>query len=743
MKHQRVNSNFPAPYSKWLAQGAGALISVSLANLAFAQQAAGISTAASSDTATLTEIVVTAQKKPERQVEAPVSVTVLDSQRLEQLGAKDLKDIAAFTPGMTFTSSGSTEQLILRGVSQGTSFSPLVAIIVDGAPIGSTTGLALGGNVLPHLNLADIERVEVLSGPQSTLYGSSSMGGLISYITKSGVNDPFGGEIHAEGSDTSHGQGSYLLRGAVNIPLVSDKAALRLSGLYQRDGAFLDNSITGQKAVNDSTAKGGRATLSLAPNDQLSVKLSASVEREDRGSSDTVVYRFDQHVPVVGPSDQGHLVLQPARRDSQIYTANINWRPGPVVVDSITGYSRLHSDVYTDFTASPFGSFITGVLGAHSVTTISTPRTDRFSQEFRVSSPNTTGWRWMAGVYYGKEDSTYRIPLNGNDVNNQPIPLLTPVYFLYTPSKLTSYAGFGNLTIPVINRLDLTLGVRETHDTQESYEVASGPLEPVIGGSTPLTRLSENHFDYLATLRYQVQPSTYAYVRVASGFRPGGSNITAAGIPPTFGPDTLVNSEVGLKSIFWESRAAVEVAAFHVDWSKIQLQDFQGGFAYFANSGKAKIDGIDFSGQIIPVPGLTLAANFALTDARLARAAPQVGGRDGEQLPNTAKFSGSFTAQYKKLVFNDWSAVLGANYSYIGKRSASYDNSLSAPQFIMDAYSMVDLNVSIENTQYRLGLFVRNVGNKQGLTSAYTGFGVADVGVTRPRQIGVQIGAKF
>jgi len=273
--------------------------------------------------------------------------------------------------------------------------------------------------------------------------------------------------------------------------------------------------------------------------------------------------------------------------------------------------------------------------------------------------------------------------------------------------------------------------------------VASGLLEPIIGGSTPLTKQSENHFDYLATLRYQVQSSTYAYIRVASGFRPGGSNITAAGIPPTFGPDTLVNSELGIKSIFWDSRAAVEVAAFHVDWSKIQLQDFQGGFAYFANSGKAKIDGIDFSGQIIPTPGLTLTANFALTDARLARAAPQVGGQDGEQLPNTAKFSGSLTAQYKKLLFNDWSAVVGANYSYIGKRRASYDNSLSAPQFIMDSYSMVDLNVGVENARYRAGLFVRNVGNVRGLTSAYTGFGVADVGITRPRQIGLQVGAKF
>jgi iron complex outermembrane receptor protein len=693
------------------------------------------------------EVVVTAEKREERLVNVPGAVSAVSSKQISQLDAHSLADIAALVPGLNVSSQGGTGNVVLRGINTGTlGAAPLVGIIVDGAPYGSSTAYGNAGVFPLDLDLSQVDRVEVLPGPQSTLYGANAMGGLISYVLKSSIPHRLGAALDLQGSVADIGRGSYRASGDVDMPIIEDKAGLRVSGFYDHEGGFLNDKQTGQTDVNASTSKGGMANLTLKPASNVTVNLTALLQSTDRNSIDAVGYNYTTGRPLVGPDDIGHPELEPVTQNYQQYTGHIDWNLGPVDLTSITSWSRTANGTANDLSLSPLFMTVFPLGGWSKGDVASAATTDKITEEFRAASTNTQGVTWLTGLFFNHEATRDVGTVRGQGARGAPlIPgVNNPLLVIDTPSALTEYAAFGNVTVPITSRLQVTGGLRITRDDQDHQQLTSGSLQPLFGfpAATPVVPGSATHLDYLASIRYALAPSTNIYARVATGFRPGGPNIAQVGVPSTFNPDSLTNYEVGLKSNFWGGRASVDVDAFYIDWSNIQLLS-QATFVYYVNGKSATSEGVEFTGTVVPVDGLTLTGTFAYTDAYLNAAVPLLGAAAGEPLTNTPKFSGSLIGEYRRPIAEDWVGVMGGRYSYVGDRTSSYNGSTTVPQFILRSYSMIDLHVGVEHDRYRLTVFVHNAGNVAGQVSAYSAYGYSDVGVTRPREVGVELSASF
>jgi outer membrane receptor protein involved in Fe transport len=692
------------------------------------------------------EVVVTAQKRAERLKDVPAAVSAVTSATIQTLGAHSLSDIVDFVPGVSLQTDGRSNTLVIRGINAGAVSAPLVGIVVDGVPYGSSSSDAFGGSTALNLNLSDMERVEVLKGPQGTLYGASAMGGLISYVSKSAVPQHLEGDLDVEGYGTAHGDGSVLVDGSVAMPLITDKIGLRLSGFYDDQGGYLDNARTGQKNVNGAIVDGGRAALNIRLTDTLRVDLSALFQRNDRDSGDTVAYGLTTRQPVVGPYDQDHAILEPFVQDFQQYTARITGDLGWASLTSITGYSRISTSERTDGTDGPVGSVFNAYFGAATTYQQNDVATDKVSEELRLASPNSTGLRWLAGVFYTHETSNVdQAYIGAGPQGRTPIAGLDPAVFILVPSTYQEYAGFGNLTLPIGSRIEITGGLRVSHNDQTFFQGNGGPLAPLFGlGAGAGGDSHDTHADYLGDVKFQIDPHTMAYAKVATGYRAGGPNVAFPGVPPTFGPDSLVSFETGLKSSYFDGRVSLDASAFYIDWSKIQLTTANAsGEGYFTNGGKARSEGLEASLELNPILGLSITGTVSYVDAALSQAVPQLSAVKGERLPNAPRWSASLIAEYRWPLWSGFYGVVGGNYRYVGDRTTSFAANVVLPEYLLDAYSQLDLNAGVDNGRYRLVAFVRNVTDARGFLSSSFYDGVANLALIRPRQVGVRLSVNF
>jgi outer membrane receptor protein involved in Fe transport len=260
---------------------------------------------------------------------------------------------------------------------------------------------------------------------------------------------------------------------------------------------------------------------------------------------------------------------------------------------------------------------------------------------------------------------------------------------------------------------------------------------------------SENKSTYLFTARYKPSSDAALYARVANGFRPGGPNAvppTGAGnAPQTFQPDTLTSYEVGYKAVMAEGKVSLEAALFSTDWKDIQIQTSANGFNFYVNGGAATSRGAEASLMLFPVPGLSLRASIGYTDAKLSEAAPAAGGLDGDRLPFVPKVSGSLGANYRWNVGGGFKASAGASINYTGDRRSDF--SQRAAQDV-PSYSTINISGGIENGNWRLSLYGKNLGDKRGVTflkslSLQPQGSPFGAGVIAPRTFGADISYRF
>jgi len=693
----------------------------------------------------LEEIIVTAQKVEERLRDIPMSITAMTSRDLQALGATQFVDFANTVPSLNFTSSGVGQtQVNLRGITSGYNVSPTVGIYVDDVPYGSSTAFVASAQLALDVGLFDMTRVEILRGPQGTLYGAGTMGGLVKYVTNMPDTTAYGGTVRANVSSTQDGGVGYDASSAVNIPLVDDKAALRVGGFYTHNGGYVNNLARNDKDVDAADMYGGRVDFLFAPTDRLSVRLTAFAQDIDRDGSIAADFDRISGVPIDGKLDQRRAMPETFEQSFRLASATVKYSFDFATLTSISSYQTVSSDAITDFSAL----YVPALGGPSVFSAVGLARnadTDKFTQELRLSATGSVV-DWLIGGFYTKEDSEQFQQLQPYDPAGarSPVNLLT----LTVPSKYEEYAAFGNLTFHVTDKLDVTGGVRYAHNRQQQEQLGSGTMIDIL----PVRRDSGSVPTYLANVRYRVNDNFMPYVRFATGYRPGGPNAVLNdldGVPmalPTFDDDRLTSYEAGVKLGSADRRVNADIAVYYVDWKDMQITAIRNGLGVIANAAKARSEGLEMTLTALPVPDLTVMGTFGYTNAQLAADAPDLGGVKGESLPDTPEITAALSAEYR-FALSNYEAFAGGVVRYVDDRNANFDLAQGMPQYKLPDYTAVDLRTGMNLGGTRLQLYCKNITNERGQLSAITGTslagGPANISILQPRTYGLSVDVSF
>lgn len=741
------------------------------------------------DAQSVEKVVVTAQKREQAAIDVPASVATVNAERLTRSGAVRLEDYAAQMPGMSVTAvSRGFSSIVLRGISTGISQpTPGTAIYIDEAPIGSITAYATGSTLTPDLDPYDLRRIEVLKGPQGTLYGAGAVGGLLRYVTQPADTQRLSGAVSLGGHKISEGGSGHEARASINVPLATDTLGLRISLLDREDAGYIDDPRRGLQDVNKATTRSGRIALDWRITPDWSLQAWGLTQRfraDGLGIQDMNLIRTagapDELKPTTGDLQHSSAVPEKQGTDFDVFNATLKGRLGGFELVSSTTYQKVGSEVIVD--ASPsLGALYSTVLASLKLPltlggqTHQMIDTKRWSQELRARSTALADkLGYEAGVIFNKEDSTNRLPPEnmfllpsmGALPTLPSLPLPSPL-----PDNLSRFNGplfnamlgvtykevsvFGNATYSVTPQLDLTAGLRYSHVDQHFTQ----NYQPSIVIRAPGVAFEEDQTirktTYLLSALYKVDDKTAVYGRVASGFRSGGPSALPASVAsptiggPTFSPDTLTSYEAGYKAALAGGKASIEAAVFRTDWKDIVVQrgDTVNGATYqhFVNAGDATVQGAEATLLLFPAPGLTLRATVAYTDSRLAADAPLANGKDGDRMPFVPRLTGSLAADYRFSAAGQ-SAWVGGAVGYIGQRRSDFSGSSDVTN--VAAYTTLGLNAGVEFGKVRLTVYGKNLTDERGLNHVNTlnqilAPNVVSAGVIQPRTFGIDVAYKF
>lgn len=722
---------------------------VSIAQPAVAQQTA-LEAGSDEADAAAREIVVTASKREEKLADVGASITALGGDTLQELGAKSFADFAALAPGVSFlsTSPGRT-QIAIRGLNVGnTQPSNTVAIYLNDTPITPSATTALGAEVNQDIDTFDMERIEILRGPQGTLYGASALGGVIKYVTAKPRYDDLEAAVSANIGFTEKGGTSYGLKGMVNVPL-ADWAAFRLVGYGRRDAGFIDNVVRNQKNVNDAEQSGGRAILALEPTPGLSITLMAAINDLKTGGESSVDLTAGTTSHAFGDLTQRRFIPEYIDYHFNLYSGTISYDLGFATITSATSHTKSKLDRVLDantFVATPTSPSSTDVFRRRGTL-------KSFIQELRLASPSADGQglEWLIGGYYDKEDYS-----RFNDTINYDPATLAVNLVKGTSGTIADYkelAGFANATYYFSPQFDVAGGIRYSHNKQDGFGVSVGSA---TNGQTG--KSSDSSWTWSATARFRPIDGLMVYGNVSTGYRAGGVNfvtITSSPlIPREFDPEKLTNFEAGLK--YTSRDFDFNLSGFYIDWSSIQLPVVVNGLTFRGNNGKARSQGFEASGSWEIVPELSLGGSLAYTDAQIRSNEPSLGAAKGDRMAGAPRWSGSGNLSWNHDLADGFNVFSGALLRYIGSRTNSYAGSPNTPLVRIPAYATLDLRAGVGKDGKRLTLSVANLFDKRGYSDIYT-FPRFSAGVTagalrpgydqggiiRPRTISLTFDATF
>jgi iron complex outermembrane recepter protein len=691
-------------------------------------------------------IIITAQKRSERLLDVPQSVSVISGDSLDQAHAQRLSDYLTRIPSANIVESqAGNSRIVLRGINAG-GVGATVATYIDEAPFGSATGLANGAILVPDLDPFDLARVEVLRGPQGTLYGANSLGGLVKYVTVAPNTHTFGAAAEAGIEDVSHGDLGWWARAAANVPL-SDAAAFRLTGFYRRDPGYIDDPNHGSD-VNDGKTYGGRFSALLKPTSRLQIRGSVLLENIRSNGTNLVDLNPATFQPVYGSLKHLRVVNEPNDIDYRLYNTTIDYDLGPVALVSSTSYGTLDQKQVEDV-SSVFGGLLTGFFGTPLGAGLDQGMTQRrFTQEVRLASNHNDVLQWTIGGFYTHERNRLSQNLFGVDgVTGAPVSTLAGLAIIALPSRYSEYAGFANATWHIDPKFDLTAGGRWSHNNQSDTQESSGLL---AGGVSSFSgKSSDSVFTYSVAPTFKPNANTRIYARIAKGYRPGGPNavspLAPSGVPRQFGPDTTTNYEVGLKTQTADHLLSLDVTGFLIDWKKIQLLAQVQGFGVNVNGGSARSTGIEFTAGLNPTRDLSFYANGSYVDSHLTSDTPAlVGGVSGDPLPFNPKWQGTIGAEYEHPINAKLTGRAGLSWHYIGVRFSDFDPANG--QRRLKPYSQLDAHAGVDIGRFQLDAFAHNITDARGIVNlGFFGDVNGDIAasVIRPRSVGLSLGYRY
>lgn len=676
----------------------------------------------------VSEVLVTATKRVQSTQRLAVAVSVISAEQLAATGAADPGETSGQLAGVLTTNLGpSRDKLILRGLS-------------DGAFTGrsrSTVGTYLDNTPInynapdPDLRLVDVERIEVVRGPQGALYGGGSLSGIYRIVTRKPDPARRSAEVSASTSWTQDGAPSGELEGYANLPLFDGAGGLRMSAYHELQGGYLDDINLGRADVDRTRRYGGRVSVSFQPNDIWTVDLAGTVQ--NLKSDDT------HYTARASGLHRAHRVAEPHGSSIGLLAATVRgaWGWGELV--SSTGLVRhKYSSIYD---ASAVASLYTA-NGSERAIYSDAARTEMFSQDFVLTSRGAGPFQWLAGLYGSDtvEDSPATLMARG------PIGPLATVYRDDRRDRIFELAAYGEAALEIKPGWTLAVGGRAfSINRKTTSDVVSERFAP---------RSFERRADFSGvspkvSLQWQVSPGDLIYAVISEGFRAGGLN--SGGARPlatareTFGPDRLRNYELGAKLHAFDGRLVAHSALFYDVWKNIQTDQFRpSGIPYTANVGDARVAGFEAELSYRWDMGLTVQANGLLSQTRIIRVNPDYAPELTRGLPGAPGFSGGVLAIYQRPVFRDLTLRLVGEANYVGRSRVSFDPALS-PE--MGGYVRAKISLGVRGRRTGAELFISNPANAYSDTFAYGNpfsfSQVRQVTPQRPRTIGITLSTAF
>lgn len=706
----------------------------------------------------LSEVIVTAQKRSEPLLRVAAPVTALQASDLARQGDVRLADYAATVPGLNLISSQPGQTVvILRGVSTGfgAAVAATTATYIDDSPYGSSTANALGSFTTIDLDPATLQRVEVLRGPQGTLYGASSMGGLIKYVTISPSLTEYSGRVELDGSSVDGGGQGYGVRAMWSGPLITDKLGVTLSAFDRLDPGYIDDPQLHKKNVNSLRVDGGRLAILWQPTAQFSAELSALVQDSTTGGTSSVDMNANL-TPIYGRYEQIRYGEESWNLNSTHYSLRAAYDFGWASLTSITSYQTQSARWYTDFTQR-FGPLLSSIIGVPDLGVFDhvSVADHKITQEVRFASADSDTLEWLGGIFFTHERSVqpeeFQNPFS--TVTGAIVPVAGGIFTDPNHDSYTEYAGYADVTYHLTSKFKILGGVRFTSDSENNITPFSGVLNGPA--SVALAATSSKPVTYLVSPSYNFDDRNMIYIRVATGFRPGGpTGLTTtsvyAGAPSTYRPDTLTNYELGYKASFPEQRMTVDISAFDIEWKNIQVLSEIGGFLITGNGGDARSAGAELAWTWKPIAGLGVSANAAYTDAYLTVDAPGISAKAGDKLPDVPEFSANVGVDYDHALTAEVKGFVGGNFQHQGARVSEFVSGTPAgyERPTMPAYNTLNLHAGLSRGGATLEVYIKNVADAYGLTriasEVQNGYGPPlAVAVIQPRTFGLSISEKF
>jgi outer membrane receptor protein involved in Fe transport len=714
----------------------------------------------------LQEVVVTAQKRVERLQDVPVPVTALSADALLERNQAQLQDYLQEVPGVTFNNSGDGQnRIVIRGVATGGQVAnPTTGVTIDDIPFGASQAYGFGDRLYPDLDPADLARIEVLRGPQGTLYGASSLGGLLKYVTADPSLTALTGYARLDVNGVDHGGTGYGVRGTVSVPLITDTLAFSVGEFKRRDAGFIDNPILGTTDVNSRDVKGGRIALLWKPSEDVSLKIGVLTQDTTANGTNSIDVSA-QLQPTLGDLQQNRAPGTSSYESKvRFYDAVLNADLGRYHLTSLTGYGVNDFKTPRQFSSAFWSGLSQQYFNVSGNELLNQFRTEKFSEELRLSSPMGEKIEWLVGAFYTHEKSPASQTLLASDSVTGTVA--GSLFVSSYPTTYEEYAAFGDLTVHFTDQFDVQFGARESENRQTYNESDFGVVAPTLFGSNPFVYAGQttqaNAFTYLVTPRFKVSSDLMMYARLASGYRAGGNNGEAPSLnlPPTFKPDKTLNYELGVKGALWDRLLTFDTSIYYIDWKDVQLfqQDPVTGLGFFTNGGKARSDGIELALHSNPLAGLTISITAAYTDAVLRQDLPIAAGvgYDGDRLPYSARFAASAILDDEFPLAARLTGFVGATVTYTGDRFGSFVNPVSTEPLVpgvrseFPAYASADVRTGVRYGAWRVGLYVANVADKRGVLDAASRIsGTAlptnlyGMTVTQPRTYGLSVSTSF
>lgn len=669
------------------------------------------------------DIVVTAEKRQTKLRDVPTTVNVLDGDAIERAQITDLEGVTRLTPGFEFSdvNGGQLAYPSIRGVSPQVYGDPTVVVFEDGVSLGTT-------NRASAVEIFDVERVEVLKGPQSTLYGANSLAGVVNLISRRPTRDP---EMRGQLSYGSYG--TLIARTSVSGPVISDRLFARLSGSVNRRDGYYDNIFSGEEGSDSSRQYGVRLGLDFQPGPAFDSLLNISYQETNNDTGDSMN-------PIVGydpsqPKQIGSGVVSPSRLHPYInqnvdgfYDRRLvrgSWEnsleAGSVRVTSLTGYGELSADTLFDLNRLPTDfSIFRGI--------ITNVDFDIWSEELRVASTGATRLKWLLGAFYSNQNTRSGGTFETTFGTSLPTGRLD--------EDLINYAFFTSNSIDLGDTLTIGVGLRYDH-VKRSDSVSGLSIE----GSEWLPKLS---------VLYKVDSLNNIYASAAKGYKSGGINANAsvAQVPVGYGAERLWNYEVGFKGSNTRRSLSYEVAAYYIDWTNQQVQQASGIFTFLSNAGKTEAYGLEAVTHWQPTEALSLDFAASYNHSRYKKYVDITGvpvffglsaNRAGARTFLAPDWVFSSAAEYTYPLSGGADIRLRGDVRYTSKRALD-----TASVLIDEAYVLSNASISYGTGQLRLTAFANNMFNVQYATAAALFNGLDPITHRgEPRVMGVRLDFEF